>query len=418
MVPMRGADGTLLGVVSVDEPESGLRPDRRGDRRARRVRGACCGRDRGGAGRRSCGSRPCGAHPAARGLGLARRPGVRGLRPRRRGQGNPGRARVRQGRGVPRDRGRRLRPRRHRRAGRPALPGSTSGSPPPISTRSSSRSSRPKGAGWSITTTASELVASGSQYRSQRNGRGPLAWNRHWLIVPLIERDGSRSGYIWVDDPADCLLPSRERLQALRTFANQATMAIRAAVDFETLNARNTELAALHGTAMRLLERHDVDSVLTSIMQSACSLVGTPHGSLALVDPETDRLRTAVKLGLLERVGPSLVARGEGVAGRVWATNSTIAIDDYGTWDGRVEGFAGVALPRDRGRAAPRRGRGRRRHRARPTPRPAGRSGRRRSRSSSASRNSPRSRSRMHASIRRCSRARSCTAASSTARPI
>ena len=41
--------------------------------------------------------------------------------------------------------------------------------------------------------TASKLVASGSQYRSQRNGRGPLAWNRHWLIVPLIERDGSRS---------------------------------------------------------------------------------------------------------------------------------------------------------------------------------------------------------------------------------
>ena len=26
IVPMRGADGTLLGVVSVDEPESGLRP--------------------------------------------------------------------------------------------------------------------------------------------------------------------------------------------------------------------------------------------------------------------------------------------------------------------------------------------------------------------------------------------------------
>ena len=136
------------------------------------------------------------------------------------------------------------------------------------------------------------------------------------------------------------MLPSRERLQALRTFANQATMALRAAVDFETLNARNTELAALHGTAVGLLERHDVDSVLTAIMQSACSLVGTPHGFLALVDPETDRLRTAVKLGLLERVGPSLVARGEGIAGRVWATNSTIAIDDYGAWDGRAEGFA------------------------------------------------------------------------------
>ena len=175
---------------------------------------------------------------------------------------------------------------------------------------------------------------------SQRNGRGPLAWNRHWLIVPLVERDGSRSGYIWVEDPTDCLLPSRERLQALRTFANQATMAIRAAVDFETLNARNTELAALHDTAVRLLERQDADSVLTSIMQSACSLVGTPHGFLALVDPETDQLRTAVKLGMLERAGPSLAARGEGVAGRVWETNSTIAIDDYATWEGRAAGFA------------------------------------------------------------------------------
>ena len=117
-------------------------------------------------------------------------------------------------------------------------------------------------------------------------------------------------------------------------------MALRAAVAFETLNARNTELAALHGTAVGLLERLDVDSVLTAIMQSACSLVGTPHGSLALVDPETDRLKTAVRLGLLDQVAPSLVARGEGIAGPAWATNSAIAIDDYSTWGGRAEGFA------------------------------------------------------------------------------
>ena len=29
-------------------------------------------------------------------------------------------------------------------------------------------------------------------------GRGPRAWTNHWLLVPLIERDGSRSGFIWV----------------------------------------------------------------------------------------------------------------------------------------------------------------------------------------------------------------------------
>jgi diguanylate cyclase (GGDEF)-like protein len=65
-------------------------------------------------------------------------------------------------------------------------------------------------------------------YRSEMGGRGPHAWSRHWLIVPLVE--GERSvGVIWVDDPRDRLLPTRARLQALRLFANQAVAALRAA---------------------------------------------------------------------------------------------------------------------------------------------------------------------------------------------
>ena len=48
-------------------------------------------------------------------------------------------------------------------------------------------------------------------YQSELNGRGPHAWNRHWLLVPLSEPDGRRIGLIWVDDPRDRLLPSRTR---------------------------------------------------------------------------------------------------------------------------------------------------------------------------------------------------------------
>jgi diguanylate cyclase (GGDEF)-like protein len=65
-------------------------------------------------------------------------------------------------------------------------------------------------------------------YRSELNGRGPHAWARHWLIVPLVERD-RRIGVIWVDDPRDRLLPTHARLQALRLFANQAVTAVHAA---------------------------------------------------------------------------------------------------------------------------------------------------------------------------------------------
>jgi diguanylate cyclase (GGDEF)-like protein len=62
-------------------------------------------------------------------------------------------------------------------------------------------------------------------YVSELNGRGPHAWSRHWLLVPLVEAD-RRIGVIWVDDPRDRLLPTRARLQALRLFANQAVAAV------------------------------------------------------------------------------------------------------------------------------------------------------------------------------------------------
>ncbi len=72
-------------------------------------------------------------------------------------------------------------------------------------------------------------------FASNRNGTGPHAWQRHWLIVPLNDRDGQTKGFIWVDDPTDRLLPARERLQALRLFADQAIAALEAATRFEDM---------------------------------------------------------------------------------------------------------------------------------------------------------------------------------------
>ena len=63
-------------------------------------------------------------------------------------------------------------------------------------------------------------------YPSQLNGRGPWAWNRHWLIVPLEDGHGALLGIIWVDNPSDRLVPSADRLQALRIFANDAAAAL------------------------------------------------------------------------------------------------------------------------------------------------------------------------------------------------
>jgi diguanylate cyclase (GGDEF)-like protein/putative nucleotidyltransferase with HDIG domain len=69
----------------------------------------------------------------------------------------------------------------------------------------------------------------------ERNGRGPLAWNDHRLIVPLHDRDGAFTGIVWADEPEDRLLPTTERLQALRAFANQAIGAVESTRQLEHL---------------------------------------------------------------------------------------------------------------------------------------------------------------------------------------
>jgi diguanylate cyclase (GGDEF)-like protein len=74
-----------------------------------------------------------------------------------------------------------------------------------------------------------------SNVQSQMNGRGPFAWNRHWLFVPLSDQDGAIVGRIWADDPEDRLLPSEALLEAFAVFANQATMAIVAAAQLAQL---------------------------------------------------------------------------------------------------------------------------------------------------------------------------------------
>jgi diguanylate cyclase (GGDEF)-like protein len=90
----------------------------------------------------------------------------------------------------------------------------------------------------------------GEPYVSEQNGRGPWAWDNHWLLVPLHDAVGEVIGVLWADEPEDRLLPSRETLQALRVFANQAAAAVMA-------SGRLNEVRFLadHDPLTRLLNR-------------------------------------------------------------------------------------------------------------------------------------------------------------------
>ncbi|MFL5920502.1 MAG: diguanylate cyclase domain-containing protein [Gaiellaceae bacterium] len=97
---------------------------------------------------------------------------------------------------------------------------------------------------------AQRVGASQVVYRSTMNGRGPHAWNHHWLVVPLRDANGAVRGVLWADEPQSRLLPSEHVLQALRIFANHAMEALAVATQLE-----ETRFLADHDPLTRLLNR-------------------------------------------------------------------------------------------------------------------------------------------------------------------
>jgi diguanylate cyclase (GGDEF)-like protein len=121
------------------------------------------------------------------------------------------------------------------------------------------------------------------KYSSQSNGRGPHAWNHHWLLVPLYERNGEAMGFIWADDPVDRLVPAPERLQALRVFANQATTALYAAEQFEQMR-----FLADHDPLTNLLNRRSFVQRLDAEVSRSLRY----KRPLALIVFDVDELKT------------------------------------------------------------------------------------------------------------------------------
>jgi diguanylate cyclase (GGDEF)-like protein len=120
-----------------------------------------------------------------------------------------------------------------------------------------------------------EQMVGKSSYSSVQNGKGPAAWNHHWLVVPLYDADGSVRGVLWADEPRSRLLPTERVLQALRIFANHATEALAAATQLA-----ETRFLADHDPLTRLLNRR----ALLHELQEAGEGHASPQLALVFLD--------------------------------------------------------------------------------------------------------------------------------------
>lgn len=97
--------------------------------------------------------------------------------------------------------------------------------------------------------------------RSRRNGRGPLAWNEHCLVVPMRTPEGAISDLIVVEDPTDHLLPSNPRRRAIRLLVDQVSAVQTSIETHDRLSylATHDPLTGVHNrrNLTELLEHYD-----------------------------------------------------------------------------------------------------------------------------------------------------------------
>lgn len=132
------------------------------------------------------------------------------------------------------------------------------------------------------------------------------------------------------------------RVLTVRDNANSQESAMRFQQG-EVLKKQNAILRALQETTFDLHSSIDLDVVLKNIVERACMLLGTTHGSLDILR-ETGELEPVVGVGALEESLKFKVVKGEGIAGTVWKTEKSIVIADYDKWQCRVGDFSRGAI--------------------------------------------------------------------------
>lgn len=104
------------------------------------------------------------------------------------------------------------------------------------------------------------------------------------------------------------------------------------------INTQNSILSTLQKTTASLINQLDLDILLDTIIRNASPIAGTPHGFILLLDKEQHLINLAVGFGLSEDLaGTFLVAPGLGQVGEVLQTGQTSIVEDYSTWEKRLD---------------------------------------------------------------------------------
>jgi len=98
--------------------------------------------------------------------------------------------------------------------------------------------------------------------------------------------------------------------------------------------------AALHETALAILNRRELLPLFESILSRAENLVDTQHGYLDLLTADGKTVEQVVGHGVFKSLDGTIVPKGQGVDGLVMATGTAKSVDNYQVWPDHIAEYA------------------------------------------------------------------------------
>lgn len=164
------------------------------------------------------------------------------------------------------------------------------------------------------------------------------------VCVPLFDR-GKVAGLLNVESTQGVSLTEAD-LTLMMALSEQVGIAIERARLYSEATAReadlrrrNEELTLLHETTLGVINRLNVNGLLEVILTKAADLMGTSHGFIHVIDPESKQMIIRVASGVFAALVGDITVYGEGVSGRVWETGKPLAVSNYNKWPGHLANF-------------------------------------------------------------------------------
>ncbi len=157
------------------------------------------------------------------------------------------------------------------------------------------------------------------------------------LAAPLVTQRGI-SGIIVCQGDVHTL-EDRSQQEFVRSVANQAAIALENARLYAEvrafnaklearINERTQELRTLNEIALEVNSSLDSDTIMNNSLTRLAQVIGAEHGSIMLLDRETDQLINRAMLGQQGNVGNVRFSLGRGIVGKVAQNRKPLYVPD------------------------------------------------------------------------------------------